>query len=168
MKYACHSPRAPRRGTAIVEFAVTLPLVMMLLLGVWEIGRMVEVQQMLTNAAREGGRQASTGIRTTAQVQQSVLQYLQTNNLDTTGVTPTIANLTNAARTKLVNSSPPDPTIDTQRGDWLQITATLPYQNVRWSPSNYFVTSSTTLTGTAVWMCMKDATLVVDTTLPVN
>lgn len=45
-----------RRGVAAVEAAVLLPLALMLMLGTWEVGRMVEVGQILNNAAREGGR----------------------------------------------------------------------------------------------------------------
>ena len=65
-----------RRGTAAVEAAVLLPLALMLMLGTWEVGRMVEVSQILNNAAREGGRSASTGQNTNSQVQQTVLNYL--------------------------------------------------------------------------------------------
>ena len=34
----------PRRGTAAVEMACVLPLIVTLLLGTWEMGRYVEVQ----------------------------------------------------------------------------------------------------------------------------
>ena len=50
-----------RRGVAAVEAALLLPLALLLMLGTWEVGRMVEVSQILNNAAREGGRSASTG-----------------------------------------------------------------------------------------------------------
>ena len=49
-----------RRGVAAVEFAVCLPFILLMLVGLWEVGRMVEVQQLLNNSVREGGRQAST------------------------------------------------------------------------------------------------------------
>ena len=39
-----------------------------LLMGVWEVGRLVQVEQLLNNAAREGARQASTSNVTTAGV----------------------------------------------------------------------------------------------------
>jgi Flp pilus assembly protein TadG len=62
--------RGHRRGIAAVELALLLPFLLMLLLGTWEVGRMLQIQQSLTNAAREGGRQASTGLLTNSQVEQ--------------------------------------------------------------------------------------------------
>ena len=61
-----------RRGVAAVEAALLLPLALMLMLGTWEVGRMVQVGQILENAAREGGRSAATGQNTNSQVQQTV------------------------------------------------------------------------------------------------
>ena len=46
----------------------------MLMLGTWEVGRMVEVSQILNNAVREGGRSASTGQYTNSQVQTNRLE----------------------------------------------------------------------------------------------
>jgi len=44
------------RGAAIVEFAVVLPLLMTILLGIIEYGWVFMVRQTLQNAAREGSR----------------------------------------------------------------------------------------------------------------
>jgi TadE-like protein len=48
-----------RRGTAIVEMAIVLPLLILLLLGIIEFGYMMYVQHNLVNAAAQGAR---TGI----------------------------------------------------------------------------------------------------------
>jgi hypothetical protein len=47
-----------RRGSAVVEAAVVLPIIVLFLLGILEYGRYVMTLQVLTNAAREGGRYA--------------------------------------------------------------------------------------------------------------
>ena len=47
-----------RPGAAAVEFALVAPLLVMLVLGMIEFGRMMMVEQILTNAAREGARKA--------------------------------------------------------------------------------------------------------------
>lgn len=47
------------KGQAVVETALVLPLVFMLLLGILEFGRILMIQQALTNAAREGVRQGA-------------------------------------------------------------------------------------------------------------
>jgi len=45
-----------RRGAATVEFAVVVPIFILLMLGMIELGRALQVQQRLTNASREGAR----------------------------------------------------------------------------------------------------------------
>lgn len=49
--------RGPR-GQSLVEFALVFPLVMILLLAVFDVGRAVFLYNGLTNAAREGARLA--------------------------------------------------------------------------------------------------------------
>ncbi|GAB5078104.1 TadE family protein [Arthrobacter sp. AD-310] len=44
------------RGAAAVEFAILLPLLLMLVLGIIEFGRAYNAQITLTNAARDGVR----------------------------------------------------------------------------------------------------------------
>ncbi len=38
-----------RRGIAAVEFAVCLPVLITLLFGIWEAGRLAEIQQLVAN-----------------------------------------------------------------------------------------------------------------------
>jgi Flp pilus assembly protein TadG len=146
-----------RRGAAAVEFALVLPLFLILLSGVWEVGRMTEVQQILSNAAREGGRQASTSLTTNANVQQVVLLYLQNafNDNDPTGntgrqrtqnVVTTVSDLTHPST---------DATNATQL-DKFQITVTIPFRDVRWLKLPLVTSDATILTGQATWNSMKD------------
>lgn len=44
------------RGASLVEAALVLPLVVLILLGGFEVGRVVNLDETLTNAAREGAR----------------------------------------------------------------------------------------------------------------
>ena len=48
--------RRTRSGIAAVEMAAVLPAVLILLMGILEVGRLIEMQQVLTNATREGAR----------------------------------------------------------------------------------------------------------------
>lgn len=50
------SLQTKRRGVAAVEFALVAPVLCMAFLGMIEIGRAIQVQQVLTNAVREGCR----------------------------------------------------------------------------------------------------------------
>lgn len=47
------------RGAAAVEMAIVLPLLLLILIGIMEFGRVFNVQVSLTQAAREGARHAA-------------------------------------------------------------------------------------------------------------
>src|SRR5262245_17593976 len=85
-----------RKGVAAVELAVCLPFILILIFGLWEVGRLVQAQQLVVNAAREGGRHAAAGRLTSTEVRQAVVNYLNMNGL--TSVTlddVTLTNVTN-------------------------------------------------------------------------
>src|SRR5439155_4823448 len=46
------------RGAAIIETALTLPLLLLVAVGIFELGRAYQTWEVLTNAAREGARVA--------------------------------------------------------------------------------------------------------------
>jgi len=50
--------RLNRRGQSIVEFALVLPLVLLLVVGMLEFARAWNLHQTMTDAAREGARRA--------------------------------------------------------------------------------------------------------------
>src|SRR5262245_14536447 len=150
--------RPQRRGTAIVETAVCMTLLIPLLIGLWEVGRLVEMQQLLSNAAREGGRQASTGLMNAAGVKQYVVDYLtlatnaQSKALDVTTADVTVTNLTSGK----------DPTAADQL-DRINVTVTVPISRsgIRWILLNQ-ITSVTQLVGTADWFSMRDSPLTIN------
>lgn len=49
-------PRVKDRGAAVVEFALLLPLLLLLLFGIIDFGRALNAQITITQAAREGAR----------------------------------------------------------------------------------------------------------------
>jgi Flp pilus assembly protein TadG len=61
-----------RRGAAMVEMALVLPIFVTVVLGIVEFGRAMMVAQMCTNAAREGVRLAVLDSSTNAEVEQAV------------------------------------------------------------------------------------------------
>ena len=52
-----HGPRS--RGQALVEFALIIPIFLLMLFGIIDIGRVIWANDALSNAAREGARFAS-------------------------------------------------------------------------------------------------------------
>ncbi len=130
-----------RRGTAAVEAAFVIALIVPLLLGSWEVSRLIEVQQILNNSAREGARQAASGQLTAPQVQQVVLNYLQDAGLPTGDCVVTVQDITNPAD---------DPTGAAEFDD-LQVSVTIPFKDVRWSSALLVTADSTILAATANW-----------------
>jgi Flp pilus assembly protein TadG len=52
-------PKEKERGALAVEMAILLPLLLLILVGTMEFGRVFNVQNSLTQAAREGARNAA-------------------------------------------------------------------------------------------------------------
>ena len=77
-----------RKGAAIVEMAIVLPIFMMLVLGIIEFGRAMSVSQMVSNASREGCRRAVLDDSQTSTIETEVKDFLSNSlNIPTTDVT---------------------------------------------------------------------------------
>ena len=85
-----------RVGAAVVEFAVVGPLMIMLTMGMMEVGRAVMVKQLLVNASREGARMAILPSATSQNVIAQVQSQLAASSINGTTVTLTPALLQNA------------------------------------------------------------------------
>jgi Flp pilus assembly protein TadG len=144
--------RATRRGIAAIEFVIVLPLITILLLGLWEGGRLIEIKQIMSNAAREGARQAASGQANTAQVQATVTNYLQAAGLPTQNVVVTVQNLGFVGNPPPADNNPQDAT----QLDRLQVTVTMPFSNVRWIALNLATGPNTMLSAQSVWCSIKD------------
>lgn len=68
-------PSRMRRGAAAVELAVTLPLFVLIILGIIEFGRAMMVSETLTTAARNGARRSIIEGSTNAEVEESVRSF---------------------------------------------------------------------------------------------
>lgn len=55
-----HHRRRGESGQAVVEFAIVLPVLILLVLGIMEFGRALSALMVLQNAAREGARYGIT------------------------------------------------------------------------------------------------------------
>ena len=64
-------PRGTDRGAAAVEFALLLPVLLLLLFGIIDFGRALNAQITLTQAAREGARLAALGQSNSAVVSRA-------------------------------------------------------------------------------------------------
>jgi len=69
------------RGQAMIETAIVLPILLLVSVSIFEIGRAYQTAQVLTNAAREGARVAVMPGTKVADVQQLVKDYLKNGQL---------------------------------------------------------------------------------------
>jgi Flp pilus assembly protein TadG len=81
--------RRSERGAVLVEAAIALPLLLLVVMGIVDFGRLFQRYEVLTNAAREGARIAVLPVGySDAQVQQRVRQYIASGGLDQALATP--------------------------------------------------------------------------------
>jgi Flp pilus assembly protein TadG len=130
----CRTCRRNRRGAAVVEFAIVAPVFFVLVFGMVEYGRMVMVQQVITNAAREGARVGVLDGSTYANVQTAVNNYLIAAKISTTATTITVT---------------PNPPSSQTTGSPVTVIVSIPFKNVSWLPTPLYL-GSTTLSATSV------------------
>ena len=71
------------RGAALLEAAVTIPLILLISVAIFEFGRAYQTWQVLTNAAREGARVAVLSGTTDAEVRSAVNNYMSVGQIRT-------------------------------------------------------------------------------------
>jgi Flp pilus assembly protein TadG len=168
------SRRPPRRsGWITVEFAFMVTFILTpLLLGTWEVGRMIQVQQIVNNSAREGARLAAQGFTInnlgsstqikvssgTPNVTDTVYNYLYAaglTNLQKGDVTVTFTYLDGSANTEPYQG---------KKGQPFAVSVTIPWAKVRWV--NLGLVGPTTVYGTVTWQMVVDDPFTVNDTLP--
>ena len=89
--------RHDERGAELIEFALILPLLLAMLAGIVDFGRMFQRLEVTTNAAREGARLASLPGYSEADVRNRVRDYMdqgvQAGAGARTTVTRTLVNI---------------------------------------------------------------------------
>ncbi|MCE9564756.1 MAG: pilus assembly protein [Planctomycetes bacterium] len=170
--------KSSRRAVAAIELAlVTAGVLIPLLFGVWEIGRLIQVKQVVANAAREGARLAAQGytisdtgavVQVTAtsgatNVKDTVYQYLYSmglKRLQPADVTTTFAFTAPGSQN---GSQPADPYLG-DKGQPLSVSVSVQWAKVRWI--NAGVINPTTISAVANWEMLRDDPFTVNTTLP--
>jgi Flp pilus assembly protein TadG len=159
--------RRTLRGIVAVEAAFVLPVVLTILLGVWEVGRLVQITAIVNSAARQGGRIASAGVSnnanvTVAMVQQTVQSYLTTAGLPSAAVNGAqiqVVNLSSHTWTDPCNATSLDPFLVT-----VVIPSGTPFNSLRWTLLS--LTGVTQIAGQSQWVSANDSQVTVSTTIP--
>lgn len=166
-----------RAGVAAVEVAViTAFFLVPLVIGVWEVGRLVQVQQIVSNSAREGARLAAQGytINTSGTPIQVMVATGSPNVTDVVYRYLIGAGLTNLLKSDVqvqfqffpdVNGNTPTEPYLGVKNQAFTVRVTIPWDKVRWI--NLGVVNPTTVTFVVTWQMLVDDTFTVNETLPI-
>ena len=121
------SPARSRPAAAAVEFAVIAPILMVLMLGMVEVTRAIQVKTYLTDAARSGGRLAIQPGNRTQDVTANINTILNNNGLNSAYATITV----------LVNNTDLDVS-RAQKYDQISVKIALPISKVNWVTPLFF------------------------------
>lgn len=103
------------RGQALVELALVTPILLVLIISVWEFARAWNIQQVITDAAREGARVSAIATASEGAISSDSVQSTVSAALGRAGVDPSTAS---------VSVNP----FSTGRGDPTTVTIALPYR----------------------------------------
>ena len=114
--------RKHRRGAAAVEFAIIAPVFFLLIMGMIEIGRAVMVQQIITNASREGARLAVLPDENNTNVINRVDDILSDSGIP-------------GSKTEILGEYDSPMNIqDAGYGDVIKVRVSVPFSQVSWLP----------------------------------
>ena len=105
----------------MVEFAIVAPLFFLFIFAILETGRLVMVQQLLTNAARAGARRGILEQTTVAEVETFVSDYLDDTAVPGATVTVDPGSFANIGF-----------------GTPVTVTVSIPFNEVSWLPPPRF------------------------------
>jgi Flp pilus assembly protein TadG len=86
--------RKKERGAALIETAITLPIILLVSVAIFDFGRAYQTWQVLTNAAREGARVSIIAGKTDAQVLDAVTKYVEAGGVPIDVAHPLTVKLT--------------------------------------------------------------------------
>ncbi len=122
-----------RRGAALVELAIVLPVFFAVVLGIVEFGRAMMVGQMVNNAAREGARLAIVDGTANSDVTARVKQFLlQSANINGNDVTVNISVVPGTG-----NPDPGNEVASATTRDLCTIAVSVPFTKVSYVTGNY-------------------------------
>jgi Flp pilus assembly protein TadG len=122
-----------RRGAAMVEAALVLPIMVTMVLGVVEFGRAQMVSQIVTNAAREGARAAIRDDGSNASVTQIVQTFLNSS----LGVDPNNVAVSVTVTPAAGNPDPANECGDANIRDLVTVSVTLPFDDISFVPGHF-------------------------------
>jgi Flp pilus assembly protein TadG len=122
-----------RRGAIALEFAIVLPILLIVILGMIECGRAIMAIQLVSNVARAGAREASLEDSSNIEVEELVTRLCTTQlHVDPDDITVGITTTTGAG-----DEDPGGDVGSAQPGDLCEVSVSLPFRSVSWLPPQF-------------------------------
>jgi Flp pilus assembly protein TadG len=125
-----------RRGAALVEFAVVLPVFVTVVLGIIEVGRAIMAGQLISNAARESARMAIIDNSTETSVANAAKDFLH-NTLNISNSDVTVTTTVTGSGTSLATAKPQD---------LVTVTVAVPFDKLSFLPPKWLAGKTLTFT----------------------
>jgi Flp pilus assembly protein TadG len=126
-------PDEARRGAALVEMALVLPIFCTVILGIVEFGRAMMVAQLLTNGAREGARVAIMPGSTKADVENAVLDFVESS----VGVSREKVTVTVTVTAAAGNPDPGNNLANANKRDLCEVLVEVLFSDVDYIPAKF-------------------------------
>lgn len=148
-----------------------LPLLIILIVGVWELGRLIQLQQIMCTAARDGARLAAQAniINSNGDSTQIAMQTGDPNVVDTIRDSLQAAGIKDLTGLQITfefiegdtSAMEPYQGVKNQR---FRIRVSLPYENLRWT--NISLVNPKTLCGECTWQMLVDDPFTLSPNIP--
>ena len=125
--------RERRRGAALVEMALVLPIFVSVVLGIVEFGRAMMVAQLLTNASREGARMGAMDATTNTEVIDSVKDFVSRS----AGVNASHVSVSITVEPAAGNPNPSGQVANARTRDLVTVQVQVPFDRVSYVTGNW-------------------------------
>jgi Flp pilus assembly protein TadG len=147
---ACLRRHRKRRGAAVVEFALVLPLLCMIFYGMSEVCRAIMAKATLTDAVRKGCRTGIQRDKGNTDIFNDVVNVMRDNGYDVTKFNPpppgTSAGPSNIGSVTITVTDPSGTILDDSLGapmnSQVSVQVSIPVSSVLWVSWGFFPNSS--------------------------
>jgi len=127
------APSSQRRGAALVEMAVVLPVFFLVVLGIVEFGRAMMTTQIISNATREGARRAILNGSTNSEVANGIRDFIS----ETCRVSQANVQVDIAIEPGPNNDDPLNQLANANEGDLVTVTVQVPFRELSYLRASF-------------------------------
>ena len=132
--------RGRRSGVAAVEMAFIVPILALIMIGMFELSWGIMVKQILTGAARKGCRTGILQLYGNSDIINDATNVMQDNGFDSTLFNPPSIGAVNITVTDPNGNSLPD-ALNAPSGSTISVQVVIPVTSVKWVTAYYLTTS---------------------------